>query len=122
MARLLIVEDDDHQRLLYREAFEEDGFEVLEASDARAALACVAHDPPDVVVLDINLPGMDGLEALTRIHNLNRSLPVIIHSAYGTYEKHYISWIASAYIVKSSNLDELKRAVLTALDDARGEF
>jgi CheY-like chemotaxis protein len=122
MTRLLIVEDDAHQRLLYREAFEVDGFEVFEAGDAAAALACIERERLDAVILDINMPGVNGLEALARIHNLDRRLPVIINSAYAAYRDQYISWIADAYVVKSSNLDELKRAVLTVLDDARGEF
>ena len=121
MAKILIVEDNDHQRLLYREAFEGDGFQVVEAGDASAALACIRQEGFDAVVLDINMPGMNGLEALARIHNFNRKLRVIINSAYAAYKNQYISWLADAYVIKSSNFDELKRAVLAALDDARGE-
>jgi DNA-binding response OmpR family regulator len=122
MAKILIVEDDDNQRFLYRETFEEEGFEVIEAADARTALAYVGSECLDLVILDINIPGMDGLEALARIHDCNRKLPVIIHSAYARYEHQYKSWIADAYVIKSSNLRELKRTVFTLLDDARGEF
>jgi DNA-binding response OmpR family regulator len=121
MAKILIVEDDDHQRLLYREAFEEDGFEVIAARDADEALACIRRERLAAVILDVNMPGMNGLEALARIHDLDRKLPVVINSAYATYKSQYISWIADAYVVKSSNFDELKRAVLSVLDHARGE-
>ena len=121
MAKILIVEDDANQRLLYREAFEEEGFEVIDAPNAWTAIECIGREFLDLVVLDINMPGMDGLEALGRIHDSNRRLPVVIHSAYAEYKNQYKSWIADAYVVKSSNLTELKRTVLTLLDDARGE-
>jgi CheY-like chemotaxis protein len=111
MPRILIVDDDDNQRLLYRELFEDEGYTVVEASDGRAALACIERDPPDVVVLDINMPGMDGLQTLTRIHDINRRLPVILHSAYAAYKDQFVSWIADAYVTKSSNPDDLTRAV-----------
>ena len=121
MAKILIVEDDANQRLLYRETFEDEGFEVIEAPNASTAIECVGRECLDLVVLDINMPGMDGLEALVRIHNSNRRLPVVIHSAYAEYRNQYKSWIADGYVIKSSNLAELKRTVLTLLDDARGD-
>jgi two-component system, response regulator, stage 0 sporulation protein F len=115
MPRILIVDDDDNQRLLYRELFEEDGHQVLEARDGRDALLVIERDPPDVVVLDINMPGMDGLQTLTRIHDLNRRMPVILHSAYAAYKDQFVSWIADAYVTKSSNPDDLTRAVQAVL-------
>jgi CheY-like chemotaxis protein len=121
MARILIVEDDDNQRLLYRETFEGEGFEVSEARDGKAALACIERDLPDAVILDIAMPGMDGLQTLTRIHDLRPKLPVVLNTAYAAYESRYVSWIADAYVIKSSNPDRLRRAVLKVLDDARGE-
>ena len=121
MARILIVDDDDNQRLLYRELFEEEGYEVAEAGDGYAALAYVARDPPDAVILDINMPGIDGLQTLARIHDLNRHVPVILHSAYATYQDQFVSWIADAYVTKSSNLDDLVHAVSQVLTTKSGE-
>jgi two-component system response regulator (stage 0 sporulation protein F) len=121
MAKILIVDDDDNQRLLYREALEEEGFEVVEARDGSAALASIQRSRPDVVVLDINMPEMDGLQTLAHIHDRDRKLPVIINSAYAAYKNRYTSWIADAYVIKSSNLDDLKRAVLQVVNDACDE-
>src|SRR5512143_2155512 len=98
MRRILIVDDDDNQRLLYRELFEDEGFEVVEARDGLDAVAYIARELPDIVVLDINMPGMDGLQTLKRIHDLNRRPPVILHSAYAAYKDQFASSIADAYV------------------------
>ena len=115
VARILIVDDDEHQRLLYREEFEEDGYEVVEARDGREALNRIEAERPDAVVLDINMPGMDGLHTLTRIHDLHRRLPVILNSAYAAYKDQFVSWLADAYVTKSSNPRELIDAVRDVL-------
>lgn len=120
MAKILIVENDDNQRLLYRENFEEEGYQVVEARDGREALARVQADPPNAVVLDINMPGMDGLHTLARIHDLNPRLPVILNSAYAEYKEQFVSWIADAYVIKSSDPKELKDAVRLALTRRAG--
>ncbi|MEK9137564.1 MAG: response regulator [Bacteroidota bacterium] len=115
MAKILIVEDDNNQRLLYREELEYEGYEVVEARDGMEVLGCMEKESPDAVVLDINMPGMDGLETLGRIHDHNRNIAIILNTAYPTYQERFVTWIADAYVVKSSNLDELKRNVRTAL-------
>lgn len=112
---VLIVDDDHHQRLLYRETFEADGYRVLEAANATAALEHVRAGGPDVVVLDVNMPGIDGIDTLTAIHGMNRRLPIVLNTAYAAYREHYVSWIADAYVVKSSDLSELKHAVRDVL-------
>ena len=111
MTRILIVEDDDNQRLLYREDFQDHGYEVFEARDGTEALTAIERHAPDAVVLDINMPGLDGLSTLTRIHDRHRRLPVVLNSAYSAYRDQYVSWIADAYVVKSSDLTELRDTV-----------
>jgi two-component system response regulator (stage 0 sporulation protein F) len=113
--RILVVEDDAHQRLLYREELEEQGYEVIEAADGRAALAALDEHAPDAVVLDINMPGMNGLDTLARIHDRNHGIPVVINSAYTAYRRRYVSWLADAYVVKSSRLDELRETLRSVL-------
>ena len=108
---VLIVDDDDNQRLLYRETCEADGHHVLEADDAAGALEMVRTRHPDVVVLDINMPGQDGLDTLASIHALDRRLPIVLNTAYAAYREQYVSWIADAYVVKSSDLTELRNTV-----------
>ena len=108
---VLIVDDDGNQRLLYRETFEADGHQVIEADDASGALEMVRTRRPDVVVLDINMPGLDGLDTLAAIHALDRRLPIVLNTAYAAYREQYVSWIADAYVVKSSDLTELRDTV-----------
>ena len=120
MTRILIVEDDDNQRLLYREDFQDHGYEVFEARDGTEALTAIERHAPDAVVLDINMPGLDGLSTLTRIHDRHRRLPVVLNSAYSAYRDQYVSWIADAYVTKSSNSDELREAVRAVIAGTRG--
>jgi two-component system response regulator (stage 0 sporulation protein F) len=121
MLRVLVVDDDEHQRLLCREELEEDGYEVTEAEDGRQALRRIDERPPDAVVLDINMPGMDGLHTLTCIHDRHRRLPVVLNSAYSAYKSQFVSWIADAYVTKSSNLGALRAAVRDVLMARGGE-
>lgn len=109
--KVLVVEDDANQRLLYEEELREEGYELLSARDGREALRVVREGQPDVVVLDINMPGMDGLDTLSQLLEINPGLPVIINTAYPGYQDSFTTWSADAYIVKSSDLGELKATI-----------
>ena len=108
MTTILLVEDELNQRLLYQTELEDDGYRVILASDGWGALQQVKEEHPDLVVLDLGMPGMDGIEALWRMVGLNAKLPVIIYSAYDSSQDNFMTWLADAYLVKSSNLDVLK--------------
>ena len=108
MKTILVVDDDDAIRTLLQEELEEEGYKVLIATNARDALKMVAAEALDLVILDIRMPGMDGLEALPRILGLKEGLPVIMNTAYTQYQESFMSWAADAYVVKSSDLTELK--------------
>jgi DNA-binding response OmpR family regulator len=111
MKTILVVDDDEAIRTLLQEELEEEGYKVLIATNARDALKMVAAEPLDLVVLDIRMPGMDGLEALPRILGLKEGLPVIMNTAYSQYQDSFMSWAADAYVVKSSDLTELKQKI-----------
>jgi two-component system, response regulator, stage 0 sporulation protein F len=111
MKTILIVDDDDAIRLLIEMELAEEGYRVLTASNAKEALDMVQSTDLDLVILDIRMPGMDGLEALPRILGLKEGLKVILNTAYSQYQESFMSWAADAYVIKSSDLSELKAKV-----------
>jgi two-component system, response regulator, stage 0 sporulation protein F len=111
MKTILVVDDDEAIRTLLQEELEDEGYKVLIATNARDALKMVASEALDLVVLDVRMPGMDGLEALPRILGIKEGLPVIMNTAYSQYQDSFMSWAADAYVVKSSDLTELKEKI-----------
>jgi len=108
---ILVVEDDTNQRALYEEELVDEGYFVLTAGDGKEALAHVQAKKPDLVILDINMPVMDGLDTLSQLLEHDGQIPVIINTAYASYQDSFTTWSADAYIVKSSDLSELKMTV-----------
>ncbi len=111
MKKILLIDDEESIHLLYREEFEEEGYEVHSALSGEEALEKVALINPDLVILDINMPGMNGIDVLRRLKEMNSKMPVILSSAYQEFKQDLASWASDDYIVKSSNLDELKESV-----------
>ena len=106
--RVLIVDDEKNIRRLYKKEFEQSGYEVLLAENGEEAVEKVRAENPDLVILDIRMPGMDGVEALGRILGIRNNIPVILNSAYASYQNNFMSWAADAYVIKSSDLGPLK--------------
>jgi two-component system nitrogen regulation response regulator NtrX len=82
--RILVVDDEAEIRRSVRMILEYEGYDVLEAASGPEGLTLIERDTPDLVFLDIKMPGLDGLEALQRIRQTNESLPVVIISGHGT--------------------------------------
>ena len=108
---ILLVEDDINQRALFQEELADEGYTVITASDGREALSMATDHKPDLVVMDVNMPVMDGLDTMSRLLEVDRHVPVVIHTAYAAYRESFSSWSADAYVVKSSDLSELKKTV-----------
>jgi two-component system nitrogen regulation response regulator NtrX len=83
-SKLLVIDDEPAIRDTMRMLLEYDGFEVSLAASGQEGLAMVEKDSPDLVFLDVKMPGMDGLEVLSRLKGMNEALPVVIVSAHGT--------------------------------------
>ena len=82
--RILVIDDEPAIRDTMRMTLEYDGYECLTASSGTEGLATIERESPDLVFLDIKMPGMDGLETLNKIRATSDTLPVVIVSAHGT--------------------------------------
>jgi len=111
MPKILVIEDEKNLRLLYKQDLERDGYQVVTAATAPEGIAMVEAEHPDLVVMDIRLPGMDGLEAMSKVLEKHPRRPVVLNSAYSSYHEHFMSWAADAYVVKSADTDELRARV-----------
>jgi len=118
--RILIVDDEEPIRMLYKSELEEEGYDIILASTAMEALEKVESELLDLIVLDIKMPGMNGIEAMQKIVGKKKNIPIIINSAYPHFKDSFMTWVAEEYVVKSSNLQELKDKIsqlLTKLPD-----
>jgi two-component system response regulator (stage 0 sporulation protein F) len=111
MKKILLVDDEESIQIVYREEFEDEGFVVISALDGKEGLAKFKAEEPDIVVLDIHMPGMNGIEVLRQMKLLKPKIPVILSSAYQEYKRDLGTWASEEYVVKSGNLDGLKEAV-----------
>jgi DNA-binding response OmpR family regulator len=115
MYKILLVEDEPHLLELYQEELQDEGYEVMTTMDGEEAVLLTKKNLPDLVVLDIKIKKLHGLEVLKRIKEFNKNLPVVLNSAYETFKSDFSSWIADAYLIKSSNLAELKEKIAELL-------
>ncbi|MCL6621821.1 MAG: response regulator [Syntrophobacterales bacterium] len=117
MKKILVADDEMAIRLLYSEELKEEGYEVYTASNGREALEIVEKVPLDLVILDIKMPEMDGIEALRQIKERHPHLPVVLSTAYGEYKQDFATWASDEYLVKSSDLEDLRATVKRYLKD-----
>src|SRR5580698_5091862 len=121
MATILIVEDEAKMRRLLELNLGEDGFDTRSAADAEAGLDLLQHEPVDLVLTDLKLPGMGGLEFLHAVKRANAALPVVVMTAFGTVETAVEAMKAGAsdYVLKPFSLAEMRMAVEKELDVRR---
>ena len=117
MAKILIVDDEDNIRLFYSEELCDEGYEVITAKDGYRLVDRIRNDKPDVVILDIKMAGYNGLDLLQEIRREFYDLPVILCSAYSSFKDEFKSISANAYVVKSSDLTELKKKIKRSLEE-----
>ncbi len=107
MSVILHVEDEMSVRLLYREVFEELGHQVLQATSAEEALTMLKSGRPDIIILDLKMPGMGGRGFLDKFQRLKLKIPIVISTAYPHFETDPASLAADAFIVKSGDMGDL---------------
>lgn len=118
MANILIVEDEPRMRRLLEISLGEDGHSVQTAGDAESGLVHLRKEPIDLVVTDLKLPGMNGLEFLHEGKRLNATLPFIVMTAYGSVETAVDAMKAGAsdYVLKPFTMAEMKLVINKELD------
>lgn len=117
--KLLIVDDQIGIRILLLEVFATEGYETFQAANGRTALEIVRNHAPDLVLLDMKIPGMDGLEILKKIKEMNRDIKVIMMTAYGELDmiKEAMDLGALSHFTKPFDIDEMRVAVNLQLRD-----
>jgi DNA-binding NtrC family response regulator len=118
MATILIVEDEPKMQRLLELNLAEEGYTTHSAASAEAALGFLRQEGADLVVTDLRLPGMNGLEFLQAVKRTNAGLPVIVMTAYGTVETAVEAMKAGAsdYVLKPFALEEIKLIIRKELD------
>ena len=117
MPKILIVDDENNIRLLYKEEFQDEGYEVVLAASAEEAHEKIRECKPDVIALDIKMPGTDGIKFMRKVKEEKSNIPVVLCSAYGGYKRDFRVWASDAYVVKSADLTELKKVIKKVLKE-----
>ena len=121
MSTILIIDDDDQLRISFERLLKEEGYAVCTAASGEAGLRMVSDAIPDLVVLDVRLPGMNGLETFRQIHHLEQKLPVIIMTAFGTTETAIEATKMGAYdyVIKPFDISQMLATIRQALEAGR---
>src|ERR1700704_6159124 len=121
MPTILIIEDESKMRRLLELNLGEDGFKTVSAADAESGLQLLASQPIDLVLTDLKLPGMSGLDLLQAVKRQNAALPVVVMTAFGSVETAVDAMKAGAtdYVLKPFSLAEMRMVVHKKLDNSR---
>jgi len=121
MPTILIIEDEAKMRRLLELNLGEDGFKTLSAGDAETGLKLLESEPVHVVLTDLKLPGMSGLEFLQAAKQQNAGLPIVVMTAFGSVETAVEAMKAGAsdYVLKPFSLAEIRMVVHKELDHSR---
>jgi nitrogen regulation protein NR(I) len=121
VSSVLIIDDDDQLRKSFVKLLTEEGYSVESAPSGEAGLRSVQKEVPDLVVLDMRLPGMNGFETFQAIHEIEPKLPVIIMTAYGTTEIAIEATKIGAfdYILKPFDIPEMLKVIGQGLEAGR---
>jgi DNA-binding response OmpR family regulator len=116
MEKILIIDGNNAQCRLCKMELSNEGYDVITVFNGCSALLEAETCMPDVIVLDVAIPDVDGIELLNKLISSNRNLPVIIHTSTEEFKDNFMTWCADAYIIKSSDLIELKDKIRELLD------
>ncbi|WP_035242275.1 sigma-54-dependent transcriptional regulator [Desulfobacter vibrioformis] len=118
MAKILIIDDDDQLRISFSKLLTEEHYDVVSAASGEAGIEMVKNTPLDLVILDVRLPGMNGLETFKKIKKIDATLPAIIVTAFGTTDTAIEATKAGAfdYLLKPFDIPEMLNLITQAVD------
>ena len=119
---ILVVDDFDDTRLLLRTWLQKKGFRVVEAENGNRAIAAAESSRPDLIIMDVEMPELDGLAATRKIRELKdfAAVPIVAVSAYGAdqYRDHALAAGCNEYVSTPFEPDELERLIRALLNDS----
>jgi DNA-binding response OmpR family regulator len=116
MEKVLCVDDNSSLLDLCEIELSEEGYKVILAQGGKEALLKFEKEKPQVVVLDIAMPKMDGIAILSDLLGKDRQCRVILYTAFPQFKENFRTWAAEEYVLKSSDLTELKKKIREVLD------
>ncbi len=113
MARIMIIEDDEEMRSLLRDFLREEGFEADSVGNGVDAIRILSNDHFDLVITDIRMPGLTGLDILPRIKKMKPEMPIIVMTAYGSEDvrRRSLERGATTYLEKPIHLSKLRTVI-----------
>ena len=121
MSRILIIDDDDQLRKSFHKLLLQEGYSIESAASGETGITMIRQLPPDLVILDMRLPGMNGFETFKAIHEIEPKLPVIIMTAYGTTETAIEATKIGAfdYVLKPFDIPAMLSVIGQAIEAGR---
>lgn len=115
--KVLVVDDQYGIRLLLKEVFSKDDLHMFQAANGKQALEIIQTEKPDLILLDMKMPGMDGLELLRRVRQMDTNVKVIMMTAYGELEMVAEAFRLGAltHFTKPFDIEELRTEVIKHL-------
>ena len=122
MTTLLLIDEDANTRLLYKDEFQDEGYEVTVAETTEEAMEKIHQIKPDIITLEIKMPGTKGIEFLRKIKEEESDIPVVLYSAYAGHKKDFRISVCDAFVVQSAELTELKTIIKMILSDKQSDL
>jgi DNA-binding NtrC family response regulator len=119
MKHIMVIDDERDILTCLDEVLSAEGYRVTGVVSGAEALDLLPQDPPDLVMLDLRMPGMNGLEVLQAIRRTNRELPIVVCSALGSYKNDFeiISGNVAAFLDKPMDLDKVLETVASLVGE-----
>lgn len=111
MKTILVIDDEKNICELYKTELENEGYFVLTTQSAKDAYDILLKQKIDLIILDIRIPELNGVDFLKELRKNEPDLPVLISSAYPMYKNDFFTWLADDFVVKNPDLTELKEKV-----------